>query len=59
VGYSATLGHRLNDFVSLAWGEEEIAFEAVLTGVKIVITAVEVVESLVRAAFHDSSLFYD
>ena len=50
---------RLNAFVSFAWREEEIGFEAVLTGVKIVVTAVEVVESLVGATFHDSSLLYD
>jgi hypothetical protein len=49
----------LNNFVSFAWGEEEIGFEAVLTVVKIVVTAVGVIESLVTAAFHDSSLFYD
>jgi hypothetical protein len=58
-GHTAALGQRLNDFVSFAWGEEEIGFEAVLTGVKIVVTALEVVESLVTATFHDSSLFYD
>lgn len=58
-GHTAALGQRLNDFVSFAWGEEEIGFEAVLTCVKIVVTAVEVVESLVTATFHDSSLFYD
>ena len=58
-GHSAAPGQRLNDFVSFAWGEEEIGFEAVLTSVKIVVAAVEMVESLVTATFHDSSLFYD
>ena len=53
------LRQRLNDFVSFARGEEKIGFEAVLTSIKIVITTVAVVESLVTATFHDSSLFYD
>jgi hypothetical protein len=58
-GDLAALGQRLNDFVSFAWGQEEIGLESVLTGVEIVVTAVQVVESLVTATFHDSSLFYD
>jgi hypothetical protein len=50
---------RLNDLVSFAWGEEKVGFKAVLAGIKIVVTAMELVESLVGAPFHDPSLLDD
>jgi len=49
--------HLRWDDVSLAWGEEEIGFEAVLTGVKVVIASTKRKQLRMVAALNHSSLF--
>ena len=47
------------DLVAFAGGQEEVGFEAVLAGVEVVVTAVELVEGLVGSALYDLALFDD
>ncbi len=49
----------LVDFVAFSWGEEEVLFEAVLSGVGVEVASVEGEEVLVGAAFDDVSGFDD
>ena len=49
--------HLRWDDVSLAWGEEEIGFEAVLTGVKVVIAPARSKERTMCTSFNDAARF--
>jgi hypothetical protein len=50
---------EFGDGVAFAGGEEEVGFEAVLSGIEVEVSAVELVELVVGAAFDDATVFDD